>query len=385
MRKCVAFEMCVMVLALGMLSSIQAEIVKVENEALQLGFDAKAGGACIAFAVKDANPPLPLQPDYAFMRPIFEPEQATKPVAPIAFTATPTNDAQGAGIVFQALLTEASSSRDVADMTFERRVWLPKGKRYLEVEEALINKTPDVMGARVGTINAFLLDSQKDSNEYYLPTERTILQIVRTSIARYYTWAGTWDYTPVENWMGAANPKSAWSFALVLDPKLDAFYATGIGSTCGWLLDGGITEPGATFRSSYTIIPVKGFRGFVHASRRLLADVTVVAQDGGVTVEHTIAGGVAELGKVTLETTLMGARTKQESKLATLEFADVGVDGVSQKAQLAQPQSEPLVIKVTAKGDGWQEVYEAYYEGKFLSTIYPGYPWVPEYSRKKAF
>ena len=372
------------VFLLATVPAVRAETLDLENESLKLSFDVRAGGRCTGFAVKNAKAPLALQPGAEFMREIFDPDQVEKPAEPIAFTAEPMKDPKrGEGLLFKAVLTEKNSSRDVADMTLERRVWFPPGRRHVEVEELLLNKTPDVMGARMGAVHRFLMDSQKDSNAYYLPTERTVLQVVANSIARFYTWA-PWDYSPVESWLGATNPKSPWSLAFILDPKyLDAFYAATAGSATGWLVDGGIIEPGAEFRTSYAIIPVQGFKGFAHASRRLLANVEVSSEGGGLALVHTLAGGVEPLGDVTLDTVLIGARTKQESRLGMLEFAKVGLEGVSQKAAWPKPQTEPVVIKMVARGKGWEEAYEAYYEGKFTATVYPGYPWMPEYRRKR--
>jgi hypothetical protein len=69
--------------------------------------------------------------------------------------------------------------------------------------------------------------------------------------------------------------------------------------------------------------------------------------------------------------------------LPKLVLSAVGLDPASGTVTWNLPQSEPLVIRVRASAPGWEEAYEAYYEGEFKPTIYPGYPWKPEYSRSK--
>jgi hypothetical protein len=131
------------------------------------------------------------------------------------------------------------------------------------------------------------------------------------------------------------------------------------------------------------IIPVSGFGSVAHASRQMIASVQVKPAKDSVSITHAVAGALAPLGDVTLATTLYGVRSKASVQLQKLVIPAVGFDPVSAAVTWNQPQTEPMVIRVHASGKDWQEDYEAYYEGEFKPTIYPGYPYKPEYTRLK--
>jgi hypothetical protein len=357
----------------------------LENESVKLSFEAQAGGRCVGLELKQARPTLVLRDGVELMREIFDAEKAGQ-AAPIAFTVKPFKGDDGnEGLLFSATLGENNGNRDVAGLQLERRVWLPKGKRHVEVANKLINRTADVTGAKIGTLNRFCLDKRLGTDAFFLPTDRTVLKVIGDSIDHFYTWTSAWEYGPVESWVAAANPESPWSLVFVLDaPAVDAFYASNRENRLGWLVDGQILEPEKDFASSYAMIPVSGFTSIVHASRRLVADLQVVEKAGGPQIVHTVAGATAPLGSVTLQTTVIGARTKQSKTLADVQLKDISLEPSSKSLTLSEAPSEPLIVRVVARGQGWEEKYEGYYEGKFRTSIYPGYPYKPEYMRKRS-
>jgi hypothetical protein len=228
------------------------------------------------------------------------------------------------------------------------------------------------------------LDAVKDQEVIFLPTDRNILKIVAGGIDHFYAKMEDWEYHPVEGWMGVLNPSSGAGLVFVIDgDALESFYTNNRTGTCGWFLDGGILDPGASFVASYLMVPVKGFHGFAHACRRLIADIQPTAVGGGVEVTHTLAGATSPLGDVTLKTSAYGVRSKKTFSLPETVISGVGLDPVEGKVMLNQPQEEPLVLRVEAEGKDWQESYETCFEGEFKTTIYPGYPYSPEYRRSR--
>lgn len=361
------------------------DIVTLQNEVCRCDFIPLKSGVCSFLGVKDTGCSLTLQPNPELLREVFTHAAMQLGGKDIPFQYQLLKDQPDrVSVEFSTTLDISNADEAVAGCRFSKRVTLYAGKRFLEVQQTLTNATGDVVGAQVGVRQRFFLDAVKDQDTFYLPTERNILRIVAGGIDHFYAKMEDWEYHPVEAWMGAINPKSGAGIVFVMDSgSLDGYYTHNASGTSGWFLDGGIIEPGAAFTTAYTMIPVNGFQGLAHASRRLIADTQAKAIGGGVEITHTIAGSTATLGNVLLKTSIMGARSKKATSLPEVSAQNVGMDPIEAKVMLNEPQEEPLVIRVEAVGTNWKESYETYFEGEFKTTIYPGYPYTPEYRRPK--
>ncbi len=361
------------------------DIVTLQNSASRFDFIPAKSGVCSFLGVKDKGCSLTLQEKPELLREVFTHAAMQQGGKDIPFQYKLLKDQPDrVSVEFSAALDPANSDEAVAGCRFSKLVTLYAGRRYLEVQQTLTNATGDVVGAQVGVRQRFFLDAVKDQDTFYLPTERNILKIVAGGIDHFYAKMEDWEYHPVEGWMGAINPKSGAGVVFVMDSgSLDGYYTHNASGTSGWFVDGGIIEPGAAFTTAYTMIPVCGFHGLSHVSRRLIADIQAKAIGGGLEITHTIAGATVPLGDILINTSVMGARSKKEMVLPVITVQKVGVDPVEAKVMLNEPQEEPLVIRVEAVGKDWKESYETYFEGEFKTTIYPGYPYTPEYRRPK--
>ena len=354
----------------------------------RIEFAQDRGSSVTALEINTTGFTFSLPPGGELARPLFTRKAMEEKPPALAFSAPTATAPAGTGTdtsrTWEVLLTEANSDEGVSGLRYKHAVRLADKGQYLEFTETLTNPTTDIMGAQFGIRNVFELDAVKGQSTAFLPTERNILHINGDSIDRFYARNTAWDFQPAASWLAMLNEGNRTGLVFILEPAhLDGFYAKTAYGTCGWLWDGGILKPGCTFTTTWWLVPVKEFSGIVHASRRLLADLQVKTAAGGLELTHLLAGVEKPLGEVTVKTAVYGARTKKTTDLAAIKLTAGGLDPVSGKILLDQPQSEPLVIRVEVTGKDWSESYETYREGEFHTTIYPGYPYEPEYRRPK--
>jgi len=343
------------------------------------------GGAITACEVRDGEFSLKLPAGAELFRAAFSREGIEKAPPDLSFERrSPADAPTGTAIDLAADLDAAAVGDDAAGLRLKRRIALPPGKRCIEIVDTLENPTEDVMGAQLGCRQRLRLAETKGGDTVFVPTERSILQLAGNSIAAFYSRTSDWEYKPVEGWMAVIDRRSAAGLVFLIDLRiLDSFYYHAASGTSGWLLDGGILEPGASMAATCCVVPLRGFRALVHASRRLLADVAVRNVDAGLDIVHTVAGAEGPLGDVVLATTVHGVRSGSDRDLLPVTLVGVGLAPTSSRASVPLSQKEPLVVRVKATGSGWEETYETCHEGKFRPTVYPGYPYVPEYRRSK--
>ena len=358
-------------------------IVVISNDLCRLEFDAGKAGACTAYRVSDPTMAFDLAPGSELFQEVFTRTAMEKGFKAVEYKTQALEG--GKGVVFSLALDAANADESVAGLQLKRVVTLPAGARHINVEQTLSNPTKDVMGAQMGVRSRWIPAGKQSSPMICLPTERNVQRIVNNSIDSYYVKNSDWDYEPVEGWLAAISENNNAGLVFVFEPLpvVDSFFNQNGGLVSGWFLDGGILNPGESFKTTCRVIPVHGFKAVAYASSRWIADIQVKPLPLGLEITHTLAGATAPLGEVRVSTVLYGARSKKSAELPSFTLPQVGLDPVQKAVTTDQSQGEPLVVRVRVSGKDWSESYEAYYEGKFPANIYPGYPWVPEYRRPK--
>lgn len=382
-RAIVAISITICLFATPGKAGISAGMEKIENKAdIILGsHDDRISLSSDRGSISAWQPWLPFQPDMEMLRDVFhERGMEGEYVAPSFAHKLLEGEREGTVLLSEALLEEVSSGPDTAGLAFSRRLRLNRDPAYIEVEQILHNNTKDYYMARAGVKNRFFVGQNKGEEVCYLPTKRSVLRVTGGSIDRFYSRTGDWEHYPNGGWLGVINAENRAGIVFVFDGRIvESLYYNSAKEIIGWLVNGGMLKPGEHFSTTYLAVPVKGFNNLSYASRRLIAGIQLSASDSGIVVNIAVAGTLHPLGDVTVKPAVYGVRSGKLLELPAMTFKDVGLKMVDKNLIVNQPQQEPLVIRVKVYGDGWQEDFEDYFEGKCRTTIYPGYPYQPEY------
>ncbi|MEI6424959.1 MAG: hypothetical protein WCP55_22295 [Lentisphaerota bacterium] len=356
--------------------------VELANDLCKVVVTPEDGGACVSWEMKDKAFTLPLQADAELFREVFSNKEMEGKPKSLTFSPRLLPGDGGTTLSLEAKLDTSNSDEAVAGLSFKRDMILPTGKRCLVVKQTLSNPTQDPMEARVGVRQQVLLGSDR-AEETFLPSERGVLRICGKTIDGFYS-KNDWECNPVENWLAVLNPKSKSGLVFVLEAEsVEGFYTQNDMGVCGWLANAGILMPGESATVTYTVIPVNGFSGMVHASPRILADVQIKAA-GNIELSHRIAGATSPLGDVIIKSSICNVKSKTVAGGSEITLKGVGVNPVEALSTVNQAQSEPVIVRVEVSGKGWKESYETYFEGSFRIETVPFLSYKPDYKRTKA-
>lgn len=357
-------------------------VLTIRHPAYALQVVPAEGGRGVQLTTPDGVSLLPPD-DAGLFRECFSEASLQTGPPDLAFThSVETDNGQTIRLALSTTLTPEIAGPDLAGTTLARILTCRAGTPEIEVQVQLTNNTDEVRYAGFGLLHRFGLDA-RGNDITYLPTTRNIQEVTKLTVNGHYCKDSPWEYAPVAGWVATRDPDTDRGLAFLMDyDSLDAFYTSPTGGALGWYVDGGELPPGACFSSSYALIPFHGFKGMTHVSDRLLANIQVTAQPETVTVQHTLAAPEA-LRDVTLSAAVYGVRSGKTTELDSVTFGKVDGQPATQTVHMPGAQSEPLVIRVVARGAGWEEAYETLHEGQFRAVRNPGYALQCEYRRPK--
>ena len=266
----------------------------------------------------------------------------------------------------------------------EKIVTLREGHREVEVTNSFTNPTAEGKNVGMWIQQCFCYGGQRLYDQYYRPGVAGISLDGMDDTGSHKQpktsddYAQDWVKQPTEGWSAGRDRKTNEGAVFLMDYNyLDILYNCGGSYTTEWFMDKVPLPPGKSWSTQYWVVPVDGFRGFTHASRRLVANLEVQATGNGLT--HQLCGTADSLGDVTITTSVYGVRSKQERTLAPVTAAAVGLTPTEVVQPLLQAQTEPLVFRVELAGKDWTEKYEYLYEGPFAAAGIQGAPSAPEY------
>lgn len=317
----------------------------------------------------------------AFLRECFSEEQMQGDMPVIAFQhEVKENTPERIAIAVAATLSEKVAGVDLAGVRLTRTMVFTAGKPYIEVEIRLENPTEAMRYVTLGVRNRFRLDP-RGNDMFHLPTTRNVLEINKNGHVWDYYAAERWEYEPVEGWMGVTDPAKAVGIVFVMDHNmLEALYADGQTSTTGWMLDGGALSPGGTFVTRYLCVPVKGFKKFVHASEKLIADIAVTLQQGRIAVTHSLVS-LTPLKDVMIETTVFDVRPQSQRAAVTAKLPQVDFALRTVSSVVEGGSAGPVVVRTAVSACDLREKYEFMAECGFRSKSIPYLPLAVEYRR----
>jgi len=289
----------------------------------------------------------------------------------------------------------------------EKRITLWARRRHIDVVNTFANPTAKGKNVGLWVQQCFCYGGQRLYDTYYRPSTHGIhlagrddtghhpvvpvLDVYSTDFvgAGKYTDAGGRE--PVAGWTAGRDRRTNEGAVFLLDYNyLDVLYNSAGSFTSEWFLDPVPLPPGKSWTTQYTIVPVDGFTGFSHASRRIIANTAVAPEAGRVRLTHQFAGGIAPAGTVTVETVVYGVRSRKTETLPAQTVKDVGLRPVTVTQVWDRAQTEPLAVRVAVRGRDWQQRYEILFDGEFGGTGIAGAGQLPEYTvprpaKKKTF
>ncbi len=268
----------------------------------------------------------------------------------------------------------------------EKTITLRQGRRQVEVVNSFANPTTEGKNVAMWIQQCFCYGGERLYDQYYRPgvAGLSLDGMDDTGMNKHPKtaddYAQDWVKQPVAGWSAGRDRRSNEGAVFLMDYNyLDILYNCGGSYTTEWFMDKVPLPPGKSWSTEYWVVPVNGFRGFTHASRRLIANLDVRPSDKGLALTHQLCGTTDALGEVSVQTRVYGIRSKRESALAPVTAPQVGLSPLDLPQTWDQPQTEPLVFRVEIAGNGWTEQYEYLYEGAFASAGIQGAPSAPEY------
>ena len=364
--------------------------VVLENEFYRLTFEPARGGRCSSFFLKDSKREWVYDGDVAGL---FEDHFAHQYWPGELFNAKYEYAVEGDRVreVALRLWTVAKGGDDGRDLLtkglkVEKTILLGAGRREVVVRNTFTNPTTEGKNVAMWIQHCFCYGGDRLFDLYYRPSLEGIkLDGMNDKGERNYlpvsdAYAQDWVKQPVAGWSAGRDRRTNEGAVFLMDFNyLKTLYNCAGSYTSEWFMDKVPIPPGKNWGTEYWVVPVAGFTGFSHASRRLIANTEITAKGDGVEISHQFVGTVAPLGAVKINTTVYGIRSKQEIKLPEITAGPVGLEPVRTAQSWNRPQTEPLVFRIRVSGDSWQENYEYVFAGAFASKGIEGASQVAEY------
>jgi len=370
-------------------------VVVLENNLYRLSFKPSLGGRCTSFIVKKTGNELVYESvspgagypgaEGGFFLDYFREESAPGEFIGAAYDYEILKGKGKATIRLWRVATGKTKDREfpeVAGIRLEKAITLYSDSPAVDVDISLTNRGQKTKSASYWAQAGFQLGGQKENDVYYRPSTRHI-QVMEMNPSVTGVVPEEWVRDPVEGWSAARDSKTNEGIVFLMDYNYLSTLFNGKACTADWFMDRVVLPPGATWRTRYTVIPVDGFKGFVHASNRLIADIEVSEEKGTLEITHFVAGARKSLGDVTLRTSIYDVRSKKRMNLPAVKLKGVGLEPKKLTINAGKAQTEPIVVRVEASSGNWSESYENYFWGDSAPFVLPGYPVPPEHTRKR--
>ncbi len=370
--------------------------VTIENDLYRLKFEPDRGGRCGSFLIKKSNRELVYDGDTAGL---FQDHFAHQgyPGELLETKYDYAVEGDGKTQVTLRLWTAAKADPLTEGLKVQKEITLKAGRREVEVKNTFANSTGTGKNVGMWVQQCFNYGGDRLYDVYYRPSDQGVHWVGMDDTGHgkippggddyAKDWVGASKYSPADGrkvlagWTAGRDRRTDEGAVFLLDRNyLATLYNCAGSCTTEWFMDKVPLPGGKSWSTEYAMIPVDGFTGFAHASRRLIANVEVKPGDDGVEIKHQVAGAMEPLGTVTLNVAVYGVRSKKEEKLAPEKIENVGMTPSSVAQLWKTPFTEPIVVRVEAAGQDWSERYEYVCMGKFAAAGIEGAGSVAEYT-----
>lgn len=370
--------------------------VTIENDLYRLMFAPDRGGRCSRFLVKATNREWVYDGETGGL---FQDHFAHQgyPGELLQAKYDYAIERGDPGQVTLRLWTTAKADSLTEGLKVEKTITLKDGWREVAVRNTFTNPTAVGKNVALWVQQCFCYGGDRLFDAYYRPSDMGVhwvgmddtghnkLPVRGDDYAK--DWVGASKYSDAgrrqvaAGWTAGRDRRTNEGSVFLIDYNyLATLYNCASGDTTEWFMDKVPLPGGKSWSTDYTLVPVDGFTGFAHASRRLIANVEAKPADDRIEIKHQVAGALEPLGTVTLTASVYGVRSYKEEALPPLKLKAVGLSPVSAGQLWVARFTEPIVVRVEATGPDWSERYESVYEGRFANAGIQGAGQVSEYT-----
>lgn len=363
--------------------------VALENDLYRLVFNPGRGGRCSSFRLKATDRELVYDGKTAgFFQDHFAHQGYPGELLEAAYDYEVTRDGDQAVSIRLWTAATGAGGRDPLTQGIEvmKTITLTRGHRAVDIVNAFHNPTDRGKNVGMWVQHCFAYGGRRLFDAYYRPSTHGIHVTGKDdkghghlfpAIRDTYSadWVGKSKYSqaggrePVAGWTAGHDRRSLEGGVFLMDYNyLAVLYNSANSRTTEWWLDPVPLPPGKSWNTRYRFIPVNGFTGFTHAGDSLIANTRIEPGETQVALRHQLAGTTEPPGELRVQTRLWGIRSGRETALETLVVTGVGLEPVTVLQTWDQPQTEPLVARVTIGGRGFEEAYEVLHEGAFAAV-----------------
>ena len=355
-------------------------LVVLANPFMELTFEPARGGRCVSFRFRDNGEQLVAKSEEAGM---FLDHWAKYPWPsglmhlPYQFEVVGDRNSKvgiklwvtvppkggGSGSPNREASLALPTSPELIGLVVRKTIWLNAANDALLVEQEVENPTKESRGVAPYVQHNFNMNGSRFNDVWYLPsTEGVSLNFQPTREGERS--AGTeWVVQPTAGWIAVRDRKTDRGMLFAFDYNYIRKIYT-CGSTAEWFMEAVPVAPGKSLKTHHIIKPVKGFESFVYGSENLVTDLRPHQVGTAVEVAHDIAAVSRELGKVDIEFTAVGWKSKEVLSQRSLKSVPVGFQKARQTFTFVPKNlADGVVIKAVVKGDNFTERYERFYAG----------------------
>ena len=257
-----------------------------------------------------------------------------------------------------------ATSPDLVDLTVRKTIWLNSDNDTIQVDQELINTTQQSRAAAIYIQQNLRISGSHYSDNWYLPSTSGVRVNLQPEKKGGRAIGPDWIRTPVAGWMAVKDRNTQHGMVFAFDYNyLSKTYTSG--ATGEWFFEPVPIGPGKSFRTTYVVKPVSGFKDFVYGSRALVADIQAdeVGQ-GRVKITHDVMAVGQDQNDVIVELQVIGWKSKM--LLAAKEFQVSRLSSKRLRQQLIfKPPTlaDGILISAIVRSGKKEQRYERYYAG----------------------
>ena len=259
---------------------------------------------------------------------------------------------------------QMATSPDLVGLTVRKTIWLNSDNDTIQVDQELVNTTTQSRAAALYIQQNLRMSGSHYSDNWYLPSTSGVRVNLQPEKRGGRAIGPDWIQTPVAGWMAVKDRKTQHGMVFAFDYNyLRKTYTSG--ATGEWFFEPVPIGPGKSFRTTYVIKPVSGFKDFVYGSSALVADIQAdeVGQ-GQVKITHEVMAVGLDQNKVTVELQVVGWKSKKLLAAKVFQVPRLSSNRLQQQLVFKPATlADGLLISAIVRTGTKEERYERFYAG----------------------
>ena len=240
------------------------------------------------------------------------------------------------------------------DVEFQKKITLDPLFPVVTMAARITNRSQEDKLVDYWAQNIARIGDSGERNYYYRPSPRGV-----SVVSNDYILGRNYVQDPTAGWLGVLNRGRGLGLVYLVDyAPLRRLYTCNTAYTQEFMYRRLPLPPGKSWETTICLRAVEGFKGFTHASARLVADVQVEENNGRLKVRHTLCAFGAPLTAVRVLTALRDTEMNQEVAGPVLTLGQLGAETVTRDVEFDLAAGGVHVVNVTVLSAAGQDVYE---------------------------